>query len=92
MIVYLIPLMTLLCQVTLADDLNFEEAPVVSLSVDPKDFDTKVKQYPFILVEFYSPLCIHCQHLLPTYHAAAKELAKENPPIHLGAVNVLQYP
>jgi thioredoxin-like negative regulator of GroEL len=44
------------------------------------------------LVEFYSPTCTHCQHLLPAYHQAARDLAELDTPIPLGVANVLQYP
>ena len=53
-------------------------AAVVELN--PDNFDSVIKSGGSWVVEFYAPWCGHCQKLAPHYEAAAKELAKKDPP------------
>lgn len=52
------------------------------------NFDIALKQYDFLLVEFYAPWCGHCKKLAPEYSAAAEDLLDDD--IHLGKVDCTQ--
>eukprot|EP00127_Corallochytrium_limacisporum_P007375 Clim_evm12s249 gene=Clim_evmTU12s249 len=56
-----------------------EEEDVLVLSAE--NFDDALKEFPYILVEFYAPWCGHCKKLAPDYAAAAGELKTQTEPV-----------
>lgn len=63
---------------------KFREENNVLILTD-NNMGTALKQYDFLLVEFYAPWCGHCKKLAPHYSGAATELYDEN--IALGKVD-----
>eukprot|EP00603_Paraphysomonas_imperforata_P007404 CAMPEP_0114429134 /NCGR_PEP_ID=MMETSP0103-20121206/9313_1 /TAXON_ID=37642 ORGANISM="Paraphysomonas imperforata, Strain PA2" /NCGR_SAMPLE_ID=MMETSP0103 /ASSEMBLY_ACC=CAM_ASM_000201 /LENGTH=362 /DNA_ID=CAMNT_0001598429 /DNA_START=244 /DNA_END=1332 /DNA_ORIENTATION=+ len=63
---------------------KFREEDNVLILTDT-NFETALKQYDFLLVEFYAPWCGHCKKLAPEYAAAAADLLEED--IHLAKVD-----
>ncbi|XP_059175392.1 protein disulfide-isomerase A4-like [Physella acuta] len=64
--------------------LRYEDSVLV---LNEDNFDEVIQDNPVVLVEFYAPWCGHCKQLTPEYAAAAKELAKADPPVLLGKVD-----
>ena len=46
---------------------------------------------PFMLVEFYSAWCGHCQHFAPVYESIALKAKAEIPRLHVAAVNCVDH-
>ena len=58
--------------------------------LNSKNFDTALKLYDVMLVEFYAPWCGFCKQLKPEYEASALELATEDYPITLAKCDVIK--
>jgi protein disulfide-isomerase-like protein len=58
--------------------------------LNSKNFDTALKLYDVMLVEFYAPWCGFCKQLKPEYEASALELATEDFPITLAKCDVIK--
>ncbi|KAI8470781.1 MAG: protein disulfide isomerase 1 [Monoraphidium minutum] len=67
------------------DDKGSEEKDVVVIT--EANFEEKVKNSKFALVEFYAPWCGHCQKLAPEYAKAATALKKHDPSIVIAKVD-----
>ncbi|KAE8668493.1 hypothetical protein F3Y22_tig00112305pilonHSYRG00109 [Hibiscus syriacus] len=55
--------------------------------LDESNFDSAISSFDYILVDFYSPWCGHCQHLSPQLDEAAPVLAGLKDPIVIAKVN-----
>jgi protein disulfide-isomerase A1 len=66
-----------------------EEEDVIVLK--HHNFDEAVKQFEYLLVEFYAPWCGHCKKLAPEYAAAAKILKSADPAIPLAKVDASEH-
>jgi len=55
--------------------------------LEESNFDSAIKKYPVMLVEFYAPWCGHCKALKPKFEKAAKELKKVDSGPRLGKVD-----
>ena len=62
------------------------------LVLDDGSFDQAVKEFDYLLVEFYAPWCGHCQKLAPEYAKSAGVLKSQNSPIRLAKVDATTNP
>lgn len=62
-----------------------EEGDVLVL--EESSFDQAVKEYPYLLVQFYAPWSGDCQKLAPVYAEAAKTLKAQSPSLHIAKVD-----
>jgi len=76
----------LVCLAVCASGAEYEEEDNV-LVLTEKTFDEAIKEFNFILVEFYAPWCGHCKSLAPEYAAAAKELNQQGAEVRLAKVD-----
>lgn len=58
----------------LDSDNDFKEDESHILVLDENNFDEALKQFKYLLVEFYAPWCLNCKEVAPEYSAAAKAL------------------
>jgi protein disulfide-isomerase-like protein len=65
-----------------------KEDGVLVLNAD--NFDSGLKKYDVLLVEFYAPWCGFCKQLAPEYSKIAKELESEDEPITLAKCDVIK--
>ena len=63
----------------------FREEGVYVLTQE--NFDDFLANNEYVMVEFYAPWCVSCDHFAPEYHRAAKILANEGSPIVLAKVD-----
>ena len=68
------------------DGLYKADSPVTSLASAGVPAHNSSDQ-PFMLVEFYSAWCGHCQHFAPTYEELARVAKQRLPSLTVGAVN-----
>lgn len=66
---------------------EFKNSNVEDLS--PEEWMDILKEYPIVVVVFYSPGCIHCRHLAPDYVKVADELQNDDIPVT--AINSQKY-
>ena len=78
-------LVALALNLLMIQDVFAFESLVVSMNDD--NFDEKIKEYDWILVEFFAPWCHHCVALAPEYEKAAKMLSTSKPPQSLAKVD-----
>jgi len=67
-----------------AEDVTLEDDVHVLTTAN---FDNFVQGEDLTVVEFYAPWCGHCKKLAPEWSAAAKVLAKADPPVKLAKVD-----
>ncbi|KAM4023766.1 protein disulfide-isomerase A2 [Anomaloglossus baeobatrachus] len=60
------------------------------LVLHQKNFDTALKTYKYLLVEFYAPWCGHCQELAPKYSQAAATLKEKTSEARLAKVDATE--
>jgi protein disulfide-isomerase A1 len=66
-----------------------EEEDVIVLK--HHNFEEAIKQFEYLLVEFYAPWCGHCKKLAPEYAAAAKILKGTDPAVPLAKVDASEH-
>ena len=73
------------------DGLYPDGSQVISLTKAadvPRETDAK---QPFMMVEFYSAWCGHCQHFAPTYEEIAEAAKTQLPDLQVAAINCAEY-
>eukprot|EP00350_Pseudokeronopsis_sp_OXSARD2_P012816 CAMPEP_0170556634 /NCGR_PEP_ID=MMETSP0211-20121228/17862_1 /TAXON_ID=311385 /ORGANISM="Pseudokeronopsis sp., Strain OXSARD2" /LENGTH=117 /DNA_ID=CAMNT_0010867093 /DNA_START=3 /DNA_END=356 /DNA_ORIENTATION=+ len=84
-IVSLLAIFLLASQAKLQSGIATDENGVIILT--SKSFDDSIGYFDYLMVEFYSPRCPHCQHFAPAYGEAAEILAKADPPFRLAKLD-----
>lgn len=74
----------------LDSDSVFEEDENHIFILDEDNFAKALKQFKYLLVEFYAPWCLNCQDVAPEYGAAAKALFDFGSDVRLAKVDATE--
>ncbi|KXJ74759.1 hypothetical protein RP20_CCG012992 [Aedes albopictus] len=85
----LLSLLALACTVSPALSYFPEEKGILELN--PSNYVAAVRQFPYLMVEFYAPWCPYCQTFAPKYEDAALRLATTNSPAKLAKLDASRY-